>query len=128
MKKVEDQYRVSNIEIRGHTSKDQRENEEGSRKLSQLRADMVKQFLIENGVSANKIYAKGYGNDFPNPVYSKDLIHPAHRRVEMKIALISREKKISNLKSQHEIAFTALRPRPHNRSPMGYSSPSGTII
>ncbi len=93
IKKVEDQYRVSNIEIRGHTSKDQRENEEGSRKLSQLRADMVKQFLIENGVSANKIYAKGYGNDFPNPVYSKDLIHPAHRRVEMKIALISREKK-----------------------------------
>lgn len=93
IKEAEGTYQVKYIEIRGHTSKDQRGNEEGNRKLSQFRADTIKQFLVERGIAENKIYAKGFGNELPNPLFPHDLFHPAHRRVEMKVTLVRGERR-----------------------------------
>src|SRR6056297_1365434 len=51
------------IEIAGHT--DSTGEEEDNMKLSQRRADRVKQYLVKKGIDANRIEAKGYGESQP---------------------------------------------------------------
>jgi outer membrane protein OmpA-like peptidoglycan-associated protein len=50
---------ISKIEVQGHTDDDG--TEKYNMRLSQERAEAVKQWLIENGISATKLVAKGYG-------------------------------------------------------------------
>lgn len=67
------------IEIQGHTSGNNkiRSDYEGegsfngsSKKLSQYRADIIKKYLVDNGIDGLRLVAKGYGGNrmiYPNP-------------------------------------------------------------
>jgi len=96
-------YPELKIEIGGHTSGNTRsikpdpntaQNGEGwdfkgnSRKLSKMRAEAVKKYLVKNGIKAGRIKTKGYANDeriVENPMTPDD--HQRNMRVE--IAIIS---------------------------------------
>ena len=51
------------IEIAGHT--DNKGSDKHNQKLSQERADAVRNYLISKGIEANRIIAKGYGAEEP---------------------------------------------------------------
>ena len=69
------------FEIAGHT--DNTGSHRGNVNLSQKRADSVRRYLINNGVSADRLTAKGYGPD--KPVASNDTKagRADNRRVEL---------------------------------------------
>lgn len=71
------------VEIGGHT--DAQGSDAANQRLSQRRADSVRQYLIDKGVDASRLTAKGYGE--AQPVASNDT--PAgraeNRRVEFKV-------------------------------------------
>ena len=73
---VLNRYPQTTIEVGGHT--DSRGAEEYNQRLSKLRADAVKNELILNGVSAQRIRAVGYGE---SRSISSD--HAMNRRVEI---------------------------------------------
>lgn len=75
---VLNRYPQTTIEVGGHT--DSRGTEEYNQRLSQLRANAVKEELIRNGVSAQRISAVGYGE---SRSISPD--HSMNRRVEILI-------------------------------------------
>ncbi|MBX3271277.1 MAG: OmpA family protein [Sandaracinaceae bacterium] len=54
---------VTRIEIQGHT--DNRGSRQHNVDLSQRRAEAVRQWLIEHGIDANRLEARGYGPDTP---------------------------------------------------------------
>ena len=71
------------IEIKGHT--DNKGREDYNLKLSQRRADKVKEFLIKNGILDTRIEAKGYGESKPVASNDTDEGRTKNRRVEFKI-------------------------------------------
>uniref|UniRef100_UPI0004A7031B OmpA family protein n=1 Tax=Nevskia soli TaxID=418856 RepID=UPI0004A7031B len=54
-------------------------------KLSQRRAEAVKAYLVEKGVDAGRIQAKGYGKENPVATNSTDEGREYNRRVELHI-------------------------------------------
>jgi outer membrane protein OmpA-like peptidoglycan-associated protein len=54
---------IVKIEVQGHT--DDMGTEEYNQRLSQERAEAVRQWLIDAGVPADKLVAKGYGMSRP---------------------------------------------------------------
>ena len=54
---------IQKVEIQGHT--DDRGGRRRNMELSQQRADSVRQWLIDHGVEASRIEARGYGPDQP---------------------------------------------------------------
>ncbi len=70
-----------NVEIQGYT--DNRGSLSFNTKLSQARAKAVMNFLIERGISANRLTATGYGPS--DPVDSNDTARGRanNRRVEL---------------------------------------------
>ncbi len=70
------------LEIGGYT--DNVGNSTGNQKLSQQRADSVRRFFIEKGVSADSLVSKGYGDS--NPIASNDTADGRfkNRRIEYK--------------------------------------------
>jgi outer membrane protein OmpA-like peptidoglycan-associated protein len=74
------------VEIQGHVNGPNSNNTNEFKKLSENRAEAVKSFLIENGISEKRLKANGYGNSkmlYPNPVTEGQ--HAANRRVEIVI-------------------------------------------
>ncbi len=76
------------IELSSHT--DARGKTKYNQKLSQRRAESAKRYLIENGISADRIKAVGYGesmilNRCKNGVDCTDEEHRFNRRTEFKI-------------------------------------------
>ncbi len=69
------------FEAAGHT--DSIGNYQQNVKLSQSRADTVRQYLIDQGVSANRLTAKGYGPDKPVSNNSTASGRSQNRRVEL---------------------------------------------
>lgn len=71
------------VEVAGYT------DSRGARKynvsLSQRRADAVRRYLIEQGISADRLIAKGYGPDKPIADNATSAGRAANRRVEMRI-------------------------------------------
>jgi outer membrane protein OmpA-like peptidoglycan-associated protein len=71
------------LEIQGHT--DDKGTEDYNLKLSQNRADAVKNYLISKGVVADKITSKGFGETKPIVANDSDANREKNRRVEFKI-------------------------------------------
>lgn len=53
--------------------------------LSDSRAKKIYYYLINQGISDERMTFKGYSNRNPHPAYSSDLYDPHHRRVEIEI-------------------------------------------
>lgn len=70
-------------EIAGHTDSDG--NEADNMRLSQRRADAIRNYLIAKGVDPNRVFAKGYGSK--NPVASNETPEgkSINRRTEVKV-------------------------------------------
>lgn len=71
------------IEIGGHT--DNVGADDANAKLSQSRADAVRTYLLEKGLGADRITAKGYGETTPQATNETDEGRQLNRRVEFKI-------------------------------------------
>jgi len=69
------------IHIEGYT--DSRGTESHNLDLSQLRADAVRDFLIDNGISSNRIIARGYGEADPVASNATAAGQRENRRVEV---------------------------------------------
>ncbi|MEW6432681.1 MAG: OmpA family protein [Myxococcota bacterium] len=75
---------VRRVVVEGHT--DSRGAAEMNRKLSQDRAEAVKAYLVEHGVEATRLEAKGYGPDRPVADNGTAAGREQNRRVEFVIA------------------------------------------
>lgn len=71
------------LEIQGHT--DDKGSDEFNLKLSQNRADAVKNYLVSKGIVADTITAKGFGESVPLVANDNDANREKNRRVEFKI-------------------------------------------
>jgi OmpA-OmpF porin, OOP family len=71
------------IEIAGHT--DNVGTPEANQKLSQDRANSVKQYLISKGIAANRLTAKGYGDTQPVADNDSEEGRKQNRRTEVRI-------------------------------------------
>ncbi|MGZ4980720.1 MAG: OmpA family protein [Methylobacter sp.] len=71
------------VKIEGHT--DSRGSEEYNANLSQRRAEAVKNFLVTNGISPQRISAQGMGKDYPVATNSTAAGRQQNRRVEVTI-------------------------------------------
>jgi outer membrane protein OmpA-like peptidoglycan-associated protein len=71
------------VEIQGHT--DDVGKEEDNLKLSQARAEEVRNYLISKGIVANRVSAKGYGQTIPVADNSTDAGKAKNRRTSLKV-------------------------------------------
>jgi outer membrane protein OmpA-like peptidoglycan-associated protein len=70
-----------NIEVAGHT--DSRGSDAYNIKLSQRRAEAVRDYLISKGIAADRLSAKGYGESQPVADNATDEGRFKNRRVEL---------------------------------------------
>lgn len=70
-----------NIEVAGHT--DSRGSDEYNMKLSQRRANAVRNYLASKGIAADRLFAKGYGESQPVADNATDEGRFKNRRVEL---------------------------------------------
>lgn len=77
--------RYPNVSVEVQAFTDSRGSDALNQKISQERADSVRTYLLNKGVSADKITAKGYGE--ANPVASNETVEgrAANRRVELSV-------------------------------------------
>ena len=54
---------MSKIEIQGHT--DWMGSDDYNMKLGQRRADIVKKYLVDHGIEADRVFTKSYGESKP---------------------------------------------------------------
>lgn len=73
------------IEIAGHT--DNTGSAEYNKKLSEQRANSVKEYLLKNGISSDRLISKGYGPDNPIDDNTTDAGRAKNRRVEFKVLM-----------------------------------------
>lgn len=71
------------VEVAGHT--DAQGDAELNRKLSQQRADAVRKYLIDGGVAAGQVSARGYGEDEPAAANDTADGRAQNRRVELRV-------------------------------------------
>ena len=71
------------IEINGFT--DNIGNEINNRSLSKRRSNAVREFLLSNGISSERVLSNGFGELFPIGDNSSDLGRASNRRIEFKI-------------------------------------------
>ena len=78
------EYPAANFSIEGHTDSDG--SNEFNQKLSEERANAVKQYLIDNGISASRLTSKGFGETSPIDTNKTAAGKANNRRVEVKLA------------------------------------------
>lgn len=71
------------IEVAGHTDNDG--NDIYNMRLSQKRADAVKQYLEKKGVTSSRILSKGYGETSPMDDNSTEQVKARNRRTEVRV-------------------------------------------
>jgi outer membrane protein OmpA-like peptidoglycan-associated protein len=76
-----EQWGKVNIEVAGHT--DSRGSDAYNIKLSQRRAEAVRDYLISKGIAADRLSAKGYGESQPVADNATDEGRFKNRRVEL---------------------------------------------
>jgi outer membrane protein OmpA-like peptidoglycan-associated protein len=74
------------IEIGGHT--DDKGSDDYNLTLSEGRAQSVKDYLIEKGIAADRMTAKGYGETEPISSNATDQGRAENRRVEFTILAV----------------------------------------
>jgi len=74
---------TTEILLAGHT--DNQGDFDANVKLSQDRVDVVKQYLVSNGIAASRITAKGYGPTRPIASNNREISRQQNRRVEMTV-------------------------------------------
>jgi outer membrane protein OmpA-like peptidoglycan-associated protein len=74
---------IRKVEIQGHT--DDRGQDAANLKLSQTRADSVVKYLVDKGVAAERLQAKGYGETTPIDNNKTSAGRANNRRVDFKI-------------------------------------------
>ncbi|WP_236648642.1 OmpA family protein [Spirosoma sp. 209] len=72
---------TAEIELAGHT--DNQGDFDENLKLSKQRVDVVKEFLVKNGIAANRISTRGYGPTRPIASNNHEFSRQQNRRVEM---------------------------------------------
>jgi outer membrane protein OmpA-like peptidoglycan-associated protein len=80
---LKDHPEVERVSIEGHT--DSRGARANNLKLSEARAESVRQWLLQHGVDRKRIAAKGYGPDRPIGSNDTDKGREENRRVEFLI-------------------------------------------
>jgi outer membrane protein OmpA-like peptidoglycan-associated protein len=73
-------YPTITIEVQGHT--DSRGNDDFNMRLSQSRADAVREYLIGQGIAASRLTSRGYGETMPIDSNRSSAGRAANRRVE----------------------------------------------
>ena len=76
-------HSTTEILLAGHT--DNQGDFDANVKLSQDRVDVVKSYLVSNGIAASRITAKGYGPTRPVASNSRESSRQQNRRVEMTV-------------------------------------------
>jgi outer membrane protein OmpA-like peptidoglycan-associated protein len=76
-------YPESNLVIRGHT--DSTGSEAANLRLSEDRANNVRNYLVNGGVSPSRITAMGFGEQFPLATNATEAGRQQNRRVEIEI-------------------------------------------
>jgi len=79
--KILSEYQTINFTVEGHT--DDTGSAAYNKKLSQKRADAVRDYLVENGFPADKITAIGYGEEKPICPTTTKKCRQANRRVDI---------------------------------------------
>ena len=74
-------YPEVNVEVGGHT--DSSGASDFNKKLSQARADAVKDYLVRQGVNASQLSTRGYGEDNPIADNGTASGRAQNRRVEL---------------------------------------------
>ncbi|MBB5209910.1 OmpA family protein [Microbulbifer hydrolyticus] len=69
------------VEVAGHT--DSQGNDSYNLRLSGQRAESVRRYLVQNGISASRITAKGYGETQPVATNATEAGRAQNRRVEL---------------------------------------------
>ncbi|MBD2753563.1 OmpA family protein [Spirosoma validum] len=72
---------TAEIELSGHT--DNQGNFDENLRLSKQRVDVVKAYLVQNGIEANRITTRGYGPTRPIASNNSESSRQLNRRVEM---------------------------------------------
>ncbi|MCX6217822.1 OmpA family protein [Spirosoma sp.] len=72
---------TAEIELSGHT--DNQGDFDENLKLSKQRVDVVKDYLVKNGIAANRITTRGYGPTRPIASNNSETTRQQNRRVEM---------------------------------------------
>ncbi len=80
---IMNKYPKVNFNIEGHT--DNTGNYDSNKRLSQSRADAVKAYITEKGISASRLGAKGFGSDKPIASNNTSTGRQQNRRVEFVI-------------------------------------------
>ena len=79
--KILDDYKTINFVVEGHT--DDTGSAAYNKKLSQKRADAVRDYLVEQGFPADKITAIGYGEEKPICPTKTKKCRQENRRVDI---------------------------------------------
>jgi len=77
------EYPESNFTLEGHTDSDGPKS--SNQLLSERRANAVRDYLISNGVNADRLVAAGFGEDYPIDSNSTRAGKKNNRRVEVKL-------------------------------------------
>jgi OOP family OmpA-OmpF porin len=77
------EYPETMVKIEGHT--DSKGSADYNAQLSQRRAEAVRNFLVNNGISPERITAQGMGEDYPIATNSTAAGRLQNRRVEVTI-------------------------------------------
>jgi outer membrane protein OmpA-like peptidoglycan-associated protein len=77
------EYPSSKFSIEGHTDSDGKDA--ANQKLSEDRAAAVKNYLIENGVAADRLTSAGFGESMPIASNKTKAGKAQNRRVEVKL-------------------------------------------
>ncbi|MBI5611031.1 MAG: OmpA family protein, partial [Deltaproteobacteria bacterium] len=77
------EFKDTKIEIQGHT--DNVGKPEDNLKLSQERADSVKEYFVGKGIAADRIATKGFGQDVPVADNKTKAGKAKNRRIEFKL-------------------------------------------
>jgi outer membrane protein OmpA-like peptidoglycan-associated protein len=70
------------VEIAGHT--DNAGNKDANQKLSEERANAVRDYLIKKGIAADRVIAKGYGDTQPIADNTTEAGKQKNRRTEVR--------------------------------------------